>query len=301
MADNDVHLYDLVKPTIPSKVIDELMEIVSLCKFSEKTMGFISEVHGDIVDLFQGDYNGYKASNAKYHNLEHTCAVALATARLLHGCIVSRYVRIEESDFVLGVVSAYFHDTGLIQENWDESGTGAKYTVGHEQRSIVFATNYLASKGISASKIRLCTDAIQSTNLSVPPSKIDYSNINSEVIGRIVGSADLIAQIADRAYLERLSLLFAEFREARLPGFNTELDLLRQTEDFYTKTAKKRLDDDFGRIHRHMKAHFIARWDIDKDLYDAAIKANISYIRNLVGMCKDDYDCYIENLRRKIE
>ena len=142
---------------------------------------------------------------------------------------------------------------------------------------------------------------MQATILSRPPSKIDFSSIHSEMLGRIVGSADLLAQIADRTYLEKRHLLFAEFREARLPGFDTELDLLKQTEDFYTKIASKRLEEDFGGIHRQMKAHFVSRWNIDNDLYSQAIRANISYIRSLVGICKDDFDCYMENLRRALD
>lgn len=298
---NNVHLYDLVNPRENDKVLTEIQEITSLCGFSDEASAAIAQTHKDIVDLFNGDYPGYKASNAKYHNLEHTCSVVLSTARLLHGCISSKFCLVDEQLFSLGIISAYFHDTGMIQEEGDDLGTGAKYTVGHEQRSINFMTKYLSSRGYGEQDIRICNDAIQSTILSKKPSKIDFASLYSEMIGRIVGSADLIAQIADRTYLEKLHLLFAEFREARLPGFNTELDLLKQTEDFYTTTARQRLNDDFGGIHRHMKVHFLKKWNIDKDLYAQAIEANISYIRNLVDICKDDYDCYIENLRRTLD
>ena len=298
---NKVHLYDLVNPKDNEEVLEDVIEILELCRFDPKALDTVRTIHSDIVDIFNGNYPGYKPSNAKYHNLEHTCSVVLSTARLLHGCLVKEYVEIEQNDFVLGLIAAYFHDTGLIQKQGDDHGTGAKYTVGHEQRSINFVSKYLSANGYSSEDITLCTDAILSTNLNLPPSKIDFASIHAEVIGRIVGSADLIAQIADRAYLEKLRLLFAEFREARLPGFNTQLDLLKQTEDFYTTTARKRLNEDFGGIHRHMKAHFVEKWGIEVDLYDTSIQANIAYIRNLVETCKDDYDCYMENLRRALD
>jgi hypothetical protein len=301
MSPSSVQLYDLVNPKDSDKILTELLEIAELCKFKDKAVKAITETHNDIVNLFNGKYKGYRASNAKYHNLEHTCSVVMSTARLLHGCIVNKFAVINETNFTLGIISAYFHDTGMIQEEGDTVGTGAKYTIGHEQRSINFMTKYMLSKGYSDTDIRLCSEAIQSTKLNTPPSKIKFSNMYSEMIGRIVGSADLIAQIADRTYLEKLNLLFAEFHEARLPGFNTELDLLKQTEDFYTKTARKRLNEDFGGIHRHLKAHFNHKWNIDKDLYTQAIEANVSYIRNLVDICKDDYDCYMENLRRALD
>ncbi len=298
---NNIRLYDLVNPKEPDDVLTEVIEIMELCRFSPTGTKTVSTIHADMVDVFNGNHPDYNASNAKYHNLEHTCSVVLSTSRLLHGCYASKFVDVTEEDFILGVISAYFHDTGLLQEKGDDLGTGAKYTVGHEQRSINFVIKYMSVKSYPQESIKVCSDAIRATNLNVPPSKIDFSSIHAEVVGRIVGSADLIAQIADRAYLEKLRLLFAEFREARLPGFNTQLDLLKQTEDFYTTTARKRLSEDFGGISRHMKAHFVEKWGINKDLYESSIQANITYIRNLVDLCKDDFDCYMENLRRTPE
>lgn len=298
---NGIQLYDLVNPKVSDAVLTEVIEIFELCGFDERAAEAVSKVHRDIVDVYYGNHPDFKESTAKYHNLEHTCSVVLSTARLLHGCLVNKYVEIAQDDFVLGVIASYFHDTGLLQEKGDEKGTGAKHTVGHEQRSIIFLTHYLTKNGYSDESIKVCADAIRATTLSLSPCKIDFTSINSEVIGRIVGSADLIAQIADRTYLEKLRLLFLEFQEARLPGFNTQLDLLKQTEEFYTHIAKKRLNEDFGGIHRHMKAHFVEKWNVEKDLYEQAIQANISYIHNLVDLCKDDYDCYMENLRRTLD
>ncbi len=298
---NNVQLYDLVNPKLSDDVLTELVEIFELCRFDPDAASSVSDVHADIVDIFSGDHPDFKASNAKYHNLEHTCSVVLSTARLLHGCVVKNFANIEQKDFVLGVIASYFHDTGLLQEKGDNDGTGAKYTIGHEQRSINFLSQYLSQKDYPSESIKLCADAIRATNLSLAPSKIEFSSIHAEVVGRIVGSADLIAQIADRAYLEKLRLLFLEFQEARLPGFDTQLDLLKQTEDFYSRTAKKRLNEDFGGIHRHMTAHFVEKWGIEKNLYEVAVQANITYIHNLVETCKDNYDCYMENLRRTLD
>lgn len=299
--ENHIQLYDLVDPRSPDDVLAEISEIFDLCGFDDTAIEQVRAVHKDIVDIFQGKNPNFEASNAKYHNLEHTNSVALSTARLLHGCVASGFAKIDQSDFVIGVIASYFHDTGLIKEKGDHEGTGAKHTIGHEQRSINFVTQYLSAHDYSSEDVKMCTDAIRATALSTPLSKIDFSSVNAEVVGRIVGSADLIAQIADRAYLEKLRLLFVEFREARLPGFNTQLDLLQQTENFYTNIAKKRLNAEFGGIHRHMETHFRTKWKVEKDLYQAAIQANITYIRDLVNRCEDDYDCYMENLRRTLD
>ena len=63
-----------------------------------------------------------------------------------------------------------------------------------------------------------------------------------------MGSADLLAQLADRLYLEKLLLLFMEFEEARLPEFETALELLQKTADFYDSVARKRLDEQLGGV-----------------------------------------------------
>ena len=118
------------------------------------------------------------------------------------------------------------------------------------------------------------------------------------MIGKIVGSSDLLAQMADRNYLEKLFLLFKEFEEAGLPGFDSELDLLQKTETFYNSTARQRLNEEFNGISRVMRTHFKERWGIDKDLYAESILKNITYLKTTVAKCEEDFACYFENLRR---
>ncbi len=55
----------------------------------------------------------------------------------------------------------------------------------------------------------------------------------------MLGSADLLGQMSDRAYLEKLLFLYKEFREAGIPGFNTEFDIIRKTVDFYEITVQR--------------------------------------------------------------
>jgi hypothetical protein len=114
--------------------------------------------------------------------------------------------------------------------------------------------------------------------------------------GRILGTADLLAQMADRAYLEKLLLLFREFKEAGIPGFHSELELLTKTKGFYEVYFKKRLQRDFANISRSLDAHFKERWGIEKDLYDEAIIKNINYLDYILEQHKGSYR---DKLRRK--
>ena len=119
---------------------------------------------------------------------------------------------------------------------------------------------YLSQKGFPDQQIEDCSHLIMCTILNLPPKEIPFRSSEIETLCKIVGTADLMAQIADRYYIEKLLLLFQEFQEAGVPDFATELDLLKKTEGFYKNVAKQRLAHDFSGISVNMTAHFKQRW-----------------------------------------
>ena len=251
----------------------------------------------DVRAMFEGRFPGYRASNTRYHDFAHTASVVLATARLFHGCKMDG-ASFSPERILLTLIAAFFHDTGLIQTEDDRHGSGAKYTVGHEERSILFFRQYLAEKNFSAKEIENGANFIRCTILDRQPQSIAFLDEESRTCGYILGSADLLAQMADRLYLEKLLLLFKEFQEARLPGFDSELDLLLKTKDFYTLIAEKRLNEDLGGVKVHMRSHFRYWFNLDADVYSAAISRNIQYLESVVEHCRDCFDCYLAHLRR---
>jgi len=251
----------------------------------------------DIDLLFRGQYPGYRSSNTKYHDFEHTISVVLATARLIHGCDVDG-LRFQPRDILLTLIASLLHDVGLIQEKDDQEGSGAKYTVGHEERSITFLQEYLPHKGFAAAEIETCANFIRCTILSLPPAEVPFPLPAHRNLGYIVGTADLLAQMADRFYLEKLLLLYKEFEEARLPGFDSELELLQKTKAFFEIVAQKRLNDDLGGVCQHMRSHFKQWRSIDADLYAESITNHITYLESLTEKCGNSLDCYLDNLRR---
>jgi hypothetical protein len=258
---------------------------------------FFRKVYKDIHKLFNGAYPGYRASNTEYHNMEHTLSVTLATARLIHGGYHEGYCLSSKEAF-LCLLGSIFHDVGLIQTEDDKVGSGAKYTVGHEERSIEFMKNYLAQKTLSARDLDDCAHLIMCTMMNMSPKEIPFRSDVVKTMGHMVGSADLLAQMADRNYLENILLLFKEFEEAGIPGMDSELGLLTKTERFYNDVAKKRLADDLGGVMVFMRSHYKHRWDIDRDLYEECISKNIHYLRSLIDRCEESYGCYLDNLRR---
>jgi hypothetical protein len=296
MDKENITLYDLIDLDDSRKVLSEIQNIVSLIARGVDNT-FIDQIYSDIVDLFNGQYPGYRASTAKYHNLEHTKAVVLATARLMHGHAQNENT-FTPLNVEIGLAAALFHDIGYIQADYDLEGSGAKYTIGHEERSIAFMREYLSGKNFSFRDMSDCAHVIYCTMLATSPNAIPFRTKEIETLGKIVGSADLLAQIADRMYLERLLLLFLEFEEGGLPGFNSSLDLLQKTENFYEFVAQKRLNEEFDSFAADMRLHFLHHWDIDRDLYAESIEKNIEYIKTLNAECRGNFDCYLLNLKR---
>jgi hypothetical protein len=276
--------------------LEEIRKIAG-CFLPEADVDLFDRIFQDIRLLFKGEYPGYRSSNTKYHDFEHTLSVTLATARLVHGCTVDGWT-FEQRDILLTLIAALLHDVGLIQEQDDVEGSGAKYTVGHEDRSIAFLKEYLPDKGFAPEEMNACANFIRCTILSLPPADIPFVSSKNRKLGYIVGTADLLAQMADRFYLEKLLLLYKEFEEARLPGFDSELELLQKTRDFFDIVAQKRLNEDLGGVCRHMRAHFRDWMSIDADLYSESITNHITYLEALTEKCGNSLDCYLENLRR---
>ena len=296
MAIENIRLYDLTNISSPSETFAEIKKILLMLDPS-LDLSLIEDAYNDIILLFNGKFPGYRTSNTKYHNLEHTCAVTLATARLIHG------LHVQDQSFStrviqLGIISALFHDTGLIQTDEENEGTGAQYTIGHEVRSITLMEKYLSDKGLSAEDILDCSHIIMCTKLSLSLDKIRFNSDEIKIMGKVLGSADLIAQMADRTYLEKLPLLFLEFKEAGMEGFETPLEIFQNTEDFYHSVAITRLTEELSGVSYAALYHFRSRWEIDRDLYAESMKNNIRYMKKVTKNCDDSYDCLIKRIRR---
>jgi hypothetical protein len=88
--------------------------------------------------------------------------------------------------------------------------------------------------------------------------------------------------MADRNYQEKLPLLFMEFQEAGLEGFETPLELFKKTEEFYRSVARKRMRNELEGVPSAARYHFRERWEIDKNLYEESIKYNIRRMKETV-------------------
>lgn len=296
MTTENLRLHELTDIESTSEIFAEIKNILLLIYPSFDSL-LIENVYNNIIRLFNGNYPGYRASNTKYHDLEHTCAVTLATVRLMHGIHVQNQT-FSSRVIQLGLIGALFHDTGLIQAVEEHDGTGAQYTIGHEDRSIALMEKYISDKGFSAEDILDCSHIIMCTKLSLPINKIPFRSEETKTMGKVLGSADLIAQMADRNYLKKLPLLFLEYKEAGMAGFETPLELFENTEEFYHSVARTRLAEELDNVSSAARYHFKNRWGIDRDLYAESIKSNIKNMREITGDCVENYACMIKKIRR---
>jgi hypothetical protein len=256
-------------------IIKEVKFITSLIN-PQFDFKYLDKSFRDVEKLFRGHYPGFQKCNTDYHDFRHTMLVLLAMARLIHGAYLQG-IKFTDKEINLGLISALMHDTGYIQAADDDSGTGAKYTLVHIKRSIMFVQDYYAHEDYLRDELEKFADILNCTGLSIDIKKITFSSANIELIGKILGTADLLGQMADRLYLEKLIPLFHEFDEGKVSGFDSELDLLKKTTNFYYVT-KTRLEKDLGNVNRHMVNHFRERWNVERNLYAEAVEKNINYL-----------------------
>ncbi|MDD3815192.1 MAG: hypothetical protein PHZ02_11165 [Desulfocapsaceae bacterium] len=268
-----------------SDPIDEILSLVTLIQPTFNP-SLLNKLNHDVTRLFAGNYPGFRASTTPYHNLNHTTSVALATARLLHGLTCTgQDIAIQVME--LALYSAYFHDTGLLMETSDRATSGAIYTQNHEKRSITFMTQYLAENNLSNLLPQECSAVIECTNLTVDPKDISFPSPASKLAGYILGSADILAQMADRYYLERLPFLFQELKEGGLKDHDSAIALIQDTSFFYHNIITERLEKAFANTAEAMQVHFYQRWQINDNLYYTNIEKNIDYLKKILSLCGD--------------
>ena len=276
----DVQLAQIVDASDPEKVIEEVLRIFYF-HYSEDSALRVRLAFSQVRSLFAGEFPGYRECLAEYHDFNHTMSVLLAAARLMDGYNIERAFLPEEFAIQL-LLGALLHDTGYIQEDWDTEGTGAKYSRQHEQRSIDFLKRHAGVFEIETPEIEALARLIESTDLKTDFARIDFPSEEEQDTGAILGSADILGQMSDRAYLEKLLFLYHEFREAGIPGYETEFDILEKTRDFY-EAVKGRLRDTYLHVFELAHHHFRERYEVNQNLYIVAVDRQMAYLDQIIG------------------
>jgi hypothetical protein len=256
--------------------------------YSRPRPAILNRAFDDMVQLYRGTFPGYAKCDTEYHDLQHALEVTLAMVRLLDGYERSRAdgPPIPERLFQLGAICALYHDMGYIRKiNDTKHRTGAEYTTTHVSRGARFLREYLPTIGMEE-YADVAGQIVHFTGYERPVSSIRVPDPIFKLVGSLLGSADIIAQMSDRCYLEKCrDRLYPEFvaggiarkktEEGEVVVFESGEDLLRKTPTFY-QNATRRLEQDLGGAYVFAQSHFGGN-----NLYMEAVKQNIRFVERI--------------------
>lgn len=242
----------------------------------------------DFERLFRGQYGDYLGCDTVYHDIQHTLDMSLAMARLLAGYEKSAAPadRLGHERAVIGLIAALFHDSGYIRRRSETAIlNGAEFTGHHVTRSAEFLRGYLPLIGLG-DQAAVAAQVVHFTGYEMSLDDIELDDPKDSLMGHLLGTADLMAQMADRCYLEKCrDRLYAEFvlagvaTQPRPSGIQYEsgIDLLRQTPGFFRLSARERLDNKFNRAYRYIEAVCDAR-----NPYFEAVEQNLAHLDRVI-------------------
>jgi hypothetical protein len=252
----------------------------------------LSSAFEHFEQVFAGKFPGYFGVDTVYHDRQHTLDITLALARLLVG--YERQAAAEErfggERAVAGLIIALFHDVGYLRRVGEDeaSRNGAEFTRTHVSRGARFLAEYLPNTTL-AHWSPIAAQIVHFTGYEVPFSQIQVSDPRDIKLGHLIGTADMIAQMSDRCYLEKCrDRLYAEFvlggvalplaaNGGRAVKYASGLDLLRQTPEFVAEVRTKRLDGEFNAAYRYLEQLYAGR-----NPYMEAIDRNVEYLRQIL-------------------
>jgi hypothetical protein len=274
----------------------------------------------DFDRLFRGRMPGYLGCDTVYHDIQHTLDMTLALGRLIQGheLSVASGDRLGAPRAILGIITSLFHDAGYIRHARDEfRRNGAEFTRSHVSRSALFLDRYLSQIGLGAAS-GVARQIVHYTGYEVRLDQIRVVADKDRKLGHLMGTADLLAQMADRCYLEKCrDRLYPEFvlggiavwrdHNGRvITRYRSGLDLLRQTPAFFRQVCEPRLERSFEGAYRYMDAVFEGR-----NPYMVAIERNLFYLERVLDgerwpllrrhpPCELGEDHALERIRRMV-
>lgn len=278
-----------VNVTSSVDVCDAVHRIFSK-RYPGQSFDIVHAIYNDFDALYHGRFPGFQQCDTAYHDVQHVLDVSLAMVRLMDA-----YEQTHDSEeqlgaelAVLGLIIALFHDSGyILHEN--EQGNGAIFTKTHVSRSANFLKGYLPTIG-HGQNTELAEKLVHFTGYEIDPDNIDLSCHRHRALGALLGTADVIAQMSDFAYLEKCrDRLYPEFemggltKEVKPDGsvdiiYASAEDLLIKTPDFIKHTITHRLEKHFNSYY-HLAEVFFG----GENLYMQALDNNCKHLENLLS------------------
>lgn len=292
MRRSDFDITGNIRTTDPVAVYTEVVRIFRAL-YPDRDSHPITRAFEDIPELYYGRSPDYHACDTEYHDIQHLLDVTLAMARLLDGYARSgnNPAMLPAAYFNVGIVTALFHDVGYLRRRNDRKHRfGAEYTLTHVRRGSHFLRDYLPQIGLK----RYAADAARLIHFTGYERSAESIRVDDPVlrrVGEILGTADIIAQMSDRCYLEKCrDRLYPEFVKGGLARrelskgrtvtvYTSGDDLVKKTPAFFV-SAVKRLDATLHRAYLYAERHFGGPnpyiLEMNKNINHAALAASSS-------------------------
>jgi hypothetical protein len=279
---------DVTDPAAVSSAVQAILRK----RFAQYDFSSVDILVSDFARLYSGTFPGFRACELPYHDSQHVLDVTLAMARLLdgHEAAPGEEGPLGPDLALAGIAAALFHDSGYIRRVRDNRNkNGAAYTRTHVRRGARFIADYLPEVGLQ-DLVGVCTRIIYFTGYHTDPRNLPVASEQERCLGTLLGTADLIAQMADVEYLRKCrDHLYEEFKIGGIAGergddvddgtvFRSPDHLLATTPEFIRNTIEVRLDGQFGGVHR-----YAARFFGGSNLYMDAILDNCCRIEALLS------------------
>lgn len=198
-------------------------------------------------------------SDALYHNQEHTVHVTLTGLAILEGRMAAGE-SVSSERWMECIVSCVYHDIGIVRGAIQRDKQGTYYTgvddqsisppVGssdasmlpyHVDRGKCYIDEHYADQ--ADLDLKAVKENIERTRFPIPATK-KHQRTNDEA--GLVRAADLIGQLADPRYLQKLNALFWEFEETGLnatAGYKNPDDVRASYQWFYNNMVAPYIGD----------------------------------------------------------
>jgi len=289
---NDYDVTNTVQVSNPTAVRDAVHKLFKQvfpgASFDKLWLAFY-----DFERLFGGRYPGYLGCDTTYHDMQHTLDMTLALARLVAGYerSVDASERLGPERARMAIITSLFHDAGYIRHKERDSNfvNGAEFTLYHVTRSADFLRRYLPELGLPKDA-GVASMIVHFTGYEVDLDDIELDDPRDVICGHLIGTADMIAQMADRCYLEKCrDRLYKEFVlggvavENSKPGeylvrYKSGQDLLQKTPVIYQQVMRDRLNLRFNRAYRYIEVLYEGH-----NPYIEAIRNNITHLVRVIS------------------
>ena len=269
MRRSDHDVTNSIRTTEPDVVGEEVIRLFKGL-YPKASAQALERAFGDVAALYSGRHPEYYPCDTGYHDIQHVLDVTLAMARLMDGYQRARRDSeepIPADVFAVGVLTALFHDFGYLRRRTDRRHRyGAEYTLTHVSRGAAFLRRYLRDIGMGE-LAKVAATVVHFTGYERPVETIRLSDTLLRRIGQMLGTADIIAQMSDRCYLEKCrDRLYPEFvlggiatrnliGARALPVYASGEELVHRTPTFY-QNALRRLDLQLARAYDYAATHF---------------------------------------------